>query len=153
MTRIVARTAGAVALSAALAFVFAPASRAGGPHGPARGLEPAVEALDLDGETRGKAFALIDAARPRSRELHESLRGAREELRALLEQPEASEAAVLAQVDAIGALRTELEKHDVRTLVQVRALLSPEQRAALAEAMQRHPHRGHGRHDGGRRVL
>jgi Spy/CpxP family protein refolding chaperone len=152
MTRTMARYASTATLAAALAFAPASASLAEESLGTGRNLERAVEALDLDGDTRGRVFALIDAARPKGRELHESLRGARDELRTLLGGAEVSEEAVIAQIDEIGARRTDLEKHEVRTLIQVRALLSPEQRVALSEAMRKHRH-GHGRHDGGRRVL
>jgi Spy/CpxP family protein refolding chaperone len=149
MTVSLARSAGLAALSLALGLGYAPASTAKGPMGP--GVERAVEALDLDAETRKQALAVIDAARPTGRELRESLRSAHEELRSLLDQPDPAEDAVLALADRIGTLRTELQKHDLRTLLQVRATLSPEQREQLAEEIRKHPHGP--RHGRGPRVL
>jgi Spy/CpxP family protein refolding chaperone len=48
-----------------------------------------------------------------------------------LEQEDPDEAAVMEQAEAIGALRTESRKQGLRTLLDVRALLTPEQRDDL----------------------
>lgn len=112
----------------------------GGGHG-AR-LERALETLELDEAKRTELFGVIDAARPAGRQLRERMRTAHEEMRALLEDPGASEEAVLAKADAVGALQTELRKHELRTLLQVRARLSAEQQTQLAEAMGRRQCRG-----------
>jgi Spy/CpxP family protein refolding chaperone len=133
------------ALAAAVGVAFAAHAGAKGPgefgHGRPGGhgarLEHALESLDLDAAKRTELFGVIDAARPASRELREKMRAAHEELRALLGDASAGEDAVLAKADAIGALRTELEKQELRTLLQVRARLSAEQQAQLAEAMSR----------------
>jgi len=140
--------AGLTAGSLALCFAFATPSEArrSGSHGPR--LERAIERLDLDADTRAQAYAVIDAARPASRELRASLRAAYEEMRTLMEQPQPSEEAVLAAVEEIGGLKPELRMHDVRTLLQVGALLTPEQ----AEKLRSKLHRGHkGRHGHGDR--
>lgn len=115
----------------------------GGHGGKGARLERAVEQLELDEARRAEVFAVIDGARAEKRALRERIRTAHQEMKALLEDRGASEEAVLAKADAIGALRTELQKHELRTLLAVRARLSPEQQAQLAEAMQK-------RHCGGR---
>jgi len=142
----------AVALAAALGLGLATSSWAKGPGGPGdhRGpgprLERALEKLELDEAKRAEVFGVIDAARPAGRELRERMRTAHEEMRALLEDAGAGEEAVLAKADAIGALHTELRKHELRTLLQVRARLSAEQQAQLTEAMGKR-HCGGGRHE------
>jgi Spy/CpxP family protein refolding chaperone len=50
----------------------------------------------------------------------------------------------MAQADAVGAAMTEHRKHELRTLIRVRALLTPEDRAELTELMLHH-RRGRGR--------
>jgi Spy/CpxP family protein refolding chaperone len=90
---------------------------------------------------------VIDAARPAGRELREKIRAAHEEMRALMADPSAGEEAVLAKADTIGALHTELRKHELRTLLQVRARLSAEQQAQLTEAMGKKHCRGGSRHE------
>lgn len=108
----------------------------GGPRGDGARLERAVEQLELDEARRSEVFGVIDAARPGQRELRERMRKAHEEMRTLLEGS-AAEDAVLAKADEIGALQTELRKHELRTLLQVRARLSAEQQAQLAEALSK----------------
>lgn len=133
------------ALAAAVGLAFAanagakgPGERGhGGPGGAGARLERALESLDLDAGKRSEVFGVIDAARPASRELREKVRTAGAEMRALLADASAGEEAVLAKADAIGALRTELQKHELRTLLQVRARLSADEQAQLAEAMSR----------------
>jgi Spy/CpxP family protein refolding chaperone len=53
-----------------------------------------------------------------------------------LEHENPDEAAVMAQADAIGALKTEAQKHRLRTMLQVRALLTPEQRTKLLDMLR-----------------
>jgi Spy/CpxP family protein refolding chaperone len=136
----------AAVLAVAVGIGLATSSWARGPGHGGKGarLERALESLELDEAKRAEVFGVIDAARPAGREIRERTRAAHQEMRALLESPDASEEAVLAKADAIGALHTELRKQELRTLLQVRALLSPEQQAQLAEAMAKR-HCGGGR--------
>lgn len=142
----------AMAFAVAAALGLATSSWAKGPggpggfDGPGARLERALESLALDEAKRSEVFGVIDAARPAGRELRERLRTAHEEMRALLADANAGEEAVLAKADAIGALHTELRKHELRTLLQVRGRLSAEQQAQLAEAMGKR-HCGGGRHE------
>jgi Spy/CpxP family protein refolding chaperone len=140
MTRKLSLSA-AAAIAVAVGVGLAADAWAKGPgrfgHGAGARLERAVEKLELDEAKRAEVFAVIDAARPAGRALREKMRAAHEEMRALLEDASAGEEAVLAKADAVGALRTELAKHELRTLIQVRTRLSAEQQAQLAEAMSR----------------
>ena len=132
----------AAALLAALAL--APAfSQAGGPYGSGhhrmRGearLEKHLEALGLEPAQNEKVRAILDASKQAREAQHEQMRAAHEEMRALLDQETPDEVAVMAQADRMGALKTEGHKAMLRTLLAVRAELTPEQRAALKEKMK-----------------
>ncbi len=143
------RTSGRIALAAGLTLGlgFATPSLAvskGGFGGPS--LERAIDRLELDEAQRAEVFSVIDAARPACRDLRAQIRAAHQELRTMLADPRVDEAIVLAQADAIGALRTELSKHRLSTLIQVREQLSPEQQEKLADAMKKRHGRRHGQH-------
>jgi Spy/CpxP family protein refolding chaperone len=111
------------------------AKRLGRGPDPVSRLEAQVEALELDEESRTAIYGILDEARAVRRELRSQVREAREGLHSLLEQEEPDEAAVLEQADVIGTLQTQLRKQGLSTLLQVRALLTPEQRESLREAM------------------
>jgi periplasmic protein CpxP/Spy len=118
-------------------------------HGGGHGMERAIERLDLDADTQARFDAVFDAARPAQRDLGRSLRTQAEELRALMADPAATEAAVVAKVDAMSKLSAEMRKQEIRTAFQVRALLTPEQRSQLAEKMEKRGRSGarcEGRH-------
>ncbi len=110
------------------------------PHG--LRLERFVEELGLDAQTLAQVDAIIDASRTKKRTLRRQLREARRQMRSLLEAEEPQEAELLEQADRIGSLRTELRKEQLKTMLRVRALLSPEQRAALLERLNKGPRRG-----------
>jgi Spy/CpxP family protein refolding chaperone len=114
------------------------------PHGPpheAR-LEHLVESIGLDEKTLTEVYKVIDASKAEHRELRRKLREVHDRMHSLLEQKEPDEAAVMAQADTIGALETEIQKQRLRTVLQVRALLTPEQRAKLLELLR--ARRSHG---------
>jgi Spy/CpxP family protein refolding chaperone len=114
-----------------------------GPHG--HFFERQLDALGLPAETRAKVQAVLDQSRTAGSELHEQIRAAHESMQALLEKDPVDEAAVMAQADALGALTNQARKQRLATLIQVRNLLTPEQRAQLEKQMQEHrEHRWHG---------
>jgi Spy/CpxP family protein refolding chaperone len=131
--------------SAALALVVAlglgSVGFARGPGHDGRWLEQAIDQLGLDAETRTAVFGAIDAARPAARELRGQIRTAHDELRSLLDAPEPDAEQVMAQVEKVGALSTDLRKQHLRTLLQVKAILGPEQSQKLDEVL----HQGHER--------
>ncbi len=125
---------------AALAIGAAGASADDGPrrgrpsHGPPpieRVLERHSERLGLDAETREKIRAIAREGREAGEPRRDELRALKRELRALLSREEPDEAAVLDQAEAIGRVETELQKQRLRTMLAIRALLSPEQRREL----------------------
>ncbi len=56
----------------------------------------------------------------------------------MLQKENPTEAQVLAQSEVIGGLETKQHKQALHTLLTVRALLTPEQRVSLREAMRPH---------------
>jgi Spy/CpxP family protein refolding chaperone len=112
--------------------------RHGGPHrgkGPSidRLLERNAERLGLDEEKQAEIRAASKAARVRNKPLREQLDRLHDEMRELLNQLEPDEAAVLSKADQIGALKTELRKQQLRSMLEIRAMLTPEQRAELVK--------------------
>jgi Spy/CpxP family protein refolding chaperone len=126
-TLVVLLLMGLVALPALTA---AARGRHGGSYG-LRGLERGVERLELTDEVRAQVDAIFEQARPDERELRGRMRDAHEQMRALLEQDAPDEQAVFAQADALGQLHAEAHKLKLRTLLQIRPLLTEEQRAEL----------------------
>jgi len=94
-------------------------------------LEGRVSGLDVDDLIREACYAEIDSGRQSQRAAREQLLAAHEEMRALLEQPEPSELAVLAQADQIAVLLAETRKAELRTLLRVLSLLDDAARAEL----------------------
>ena len=102
-------------------------------HGPERFLEEHAERLDLDEETRAALRAILDGSKSSAQKPREELHQARRRLHNLLAEETPDEAAVMKQAERIGALETERHKHRLATMMRIRALLTPEQRAELAE--------------------
>lgn len=103
--------------------------------------ERLLEETGLDERTLTEVRQVLDASKSDRQELRRNLREAYAHMRSLLEQPQPDEAAVMAQAEVIGGLQTEARKQRLRTLIQVRALLTPEQRAKLL-ALMRARHQG-----------
>jgi Spy/CpxP family protein refolding chaperone len=99
-------------------------------------LEEKIDALNLDDATRTAIHKAIDEGRDTRDDIRSQLRQAHRDLRAMLRQDNPNEAQVLAQSEVIGGLETEHRKQTLHTLLTVRALLTPEQRASLREAMR-----------------
>lgn len=112
-----------------------------GGHGVAR-LEHRLEKLDLSADVRAKAFAIVDASRSEDRALREQIRAAHEQLRAALEAGTPNADALDAQIEALGALKTQQHKQFLHTLIEVGAVLPDAQRAQWFEP----PHHRGGHH-------
>jgi Spy/CpxP family protein refolding chaperone len=123
--------------------------RGGWPPGHRRGpppidrvLEEHAERLGLDAETRAAIRAIADASRETADAHRARLHELHAEMREILRHDTPDEAAVMRQADAIGAAETEERKHRLRTMLEIRALLTPAQREALVEIHEeRHKHR------------
>jgi Spy/CpxP family protein refolding chaperone len=97
--------------------------------------------LELDAQTRAAAQQVIATARTESEARREELSAARRALHDLLEQDAPAVDAVMAQADAVGALETESHKAKLRTMLELRSLLGPEQWSELKGAL----HHRHGK--------
>jgi len=104
-------------------------------------LERGVATLELEQEKLDAVYQVIDQARGQRRGLDAEIRTAHERMRELLEQDAPSVDAVTAQADSIGELTTAARKVELRALVQVRTLLTPEQWQQL-EKMRGERHHG-----------
>ncbi len=121
-------------------------------------LERHGEALGLDDETKASIERIVGERRARSKSLEETRREAKETLRQLIESDAIDRAAIMRQVDAVGAIELERSRLEAGTILDVRAQLTPEQRALLDERRMsrkaagqhcRHAkHGGHGKHAG-----
>ncbi|GIX48895.1 MAG: hypothetical protein KatS3mg131_3106 [Candidatus Tectimicrobiota bacterium] len=105
---------------------------------PADWLAEHAAQLGVEEETLATLRQLAAAARTREAELRQELHAAYSRLRQLLEQDDPDETEVLRQAEVIGALKLEKWKLRLRTLLRMRALLTPQQRRALVELWQRH---------------
>ena len=121
------------------------------PHRKGAWLQRLTNKLDLDDDTRASVLAVIEAGRERTRDARKELKAAHVQMHGLLQADQSDEAEVLAQVERIGTLRTALNKQRMQTMLRVRALLSPEQRAALLEMFKKRkgPGKRGPRHDAG----
>jgi Spy/CpxP family protein refolding chaperone len=94
-------------------------------------LERDLEKLDLEPTQKEKVDAILTAAKQSRRTGRSELRAAFDQMRTLLEAESPDEAAIMRQADKIGGLKTEEHKAMLRTLLAVRAELTPEQREKL----------------------
>ena len=114
----------------------------GGPHGPGPHwrrppfdavLEREAGRLGLDDAALSRIRAVADAARPESERLAEALHTEQRRLHDLLAADSPDRDAALVQVERAGAARTALEKQRIATMLEIRKLLTPEQRAELVK--------------------
>lgn len=110
--------------------------------GPRRGkrLERMADELGLDAGTKARIRQVFIQTRAEAKPLRQRLRTERRALRRLLRADNATEAAVLAQADKLGALKLQLKKIRLKAMLRVRQLLTPAQRQKLRE-LRRSRHR------------
>ena len=110
-----------------------------GRHGPPpidRILERHAEQLGLSDAVREQVRVVAEAAHAEQQPLDEALAEQREALHELLSQDAPDADAVLRQAELVGAAETEVHKQRLRTLLAVRALLTPEQRRTLVQIFE-----------------
>jgi sugar phosphate isomerase/epimerase len=98
---------------------------------PLERLEGRLESLGLDPQTLETARGLLEQGREERLASRDELRAARDRMHELMREEKPDVDAVMAQGDTIGALQTSAKKARLRTLLAVRALLTPEQWAQL----------------------
>jgi len=129
-------------LSLAMGLALAAAAYARGPGmgmgmgGHAAFLDRQIQQLHLPAQTQSAVDAVIAQSRTQQDALRDQIRAAHDSMKSLLEQDTPDENAVMAQADSIGRLMTQQRKNDLHTVIQVRSLLSPDQRAQLDQQIQ-----------------
>ena len=96
-------------------------------------LERHADRLQLDAATQERIRAMAAASRDQARPLRDQAHRLHDELRALLSSDAPEQAAVLAKADELGRIETELKKQRLRTMLEIRALLTPEQRREMVK--------------------
>jgi protein CpxP len=132
----------------------APRGTAGWHHGPPGPppmdgvLERHADELGLDADTRARIHTLAEHSREAAQPLDDQLRALHDEMHGLLEQESPSPGEVMQQADRIGAAETGLHKQRLQTMLEIRALLTPEQREKLVQIFEARRERwrehGHG---------
>jgi len=119
----------------------------GAPPGPPFSdvLERHADELGLDADTLARIHAIAAKAREAEQPLADQLRSLHEGMHQMLEAEAPKFDDVMQQADRIGALETELRKARLGTMLEIRSLLSPEQRQKLVQLFEaRKQHwRGH----------
>jgi len=89
------------------------------------------EAIGLSDEKREEIQSRLVKAQGRFQEIEKLVRKEQEAMVALLDQEKVDEAAVLKQLDSLGAREREIRREQVALLLSLRNLLTPEQQAQL----------------------
>jgi len=122
----------AVALTlSGVGFAQPPFGPGGSHRDPGTFIEENAEVLDLDDDTLSAIRSIVEESEDRGDQLHSEVRELHKEMKALLSQGTPDEAAVMRQVDAIGAAEVEMQRHRLGTMLKIRALLTPEQREEM----------------------
>jgi Spy/CpxP family protein refolding chaperone len=122
----------------------------GGPEGPARleapGLamgdphrvERMLDSVDATPDQRAQIRQILDAARADLKAQHEAGRKLHEQSQALFGQPTVDAAAAESLRQQMSAQRDQASKRMLQAMLAVSAVLTPEQRKAIAERAARH---------------
>lgn len=94
-------------------------------------IERNAKRLGLSDETVKQMRAIVEMSRTENEKLRKRVEGEQGLLRKMLEQDTPDETAVMAEADKIGALVTEQRKNQLRAVLKIRSMLTPEQRAEL----------------------
>jgi len=92
-----------------------------------------AEALELDDATRVRIESVVEDTRNESEKLRRAERKAARTLRDLLELDEPSEQAVMDQANVVSELEAQQRVLRIRAMLEIRSLMTPEQRSKLAE--------------------
>lgn len=100
-------------------------------------LERSAEQLGLDEATLDRIKTRVYEAEKTGIDLKARLELAKLDLRRALDDDETAKAEVMKRIDDVGRLETELRKHQVGLMIDVRAMLTAEQREALRKMTRR----------------
>ena len=110
-----------------------------GPQGPPpidELLERHAEELGLDAATQAKIRDSAAQARQQAQPTLDELRTLHEGMHQLLVSGSPDSQQVMSQADRIGAVETQLRKQRLATMLEIRALLTPEQRQKLVQIFE-----------------
>ncbi len=115
------------------------------PHGPPNGkgllnstrIEIMAEKLNVDEAVVTKIKNIVYESQAAAIDKKANLQKARLKLKRLMDQVTPDRKAVMAALDRVGQLQTEMRKHRVGMLLDVSALLTPEQRKGFKRLMRR----------------
>ena len=134
----------ALPLALALCTLAATLAHAGpgqrGEHGPGadvRLLERSAEQLGLDEATLARIKDRVYEAEKIGIDLKAQLKLQKLELRRALDDDNHAKADVMKRIEEVGRLETELRKHQIGLMIDVRAMLTAEQRDALRKMTRR----------------
>jgi Spy/CpxP family protein refolding chaperone len=96
-------------------------------------IEENAEALGLDDETITAIRSIVAESKGEGDQFHAKLRELHDEMKTLLSQDSPDESTVMKQIETIGAVETEMQKHRLGTMLEIRALLTPEQREEMTQ--------------------
>lgn len=105
----------------------------GGPKLNLKMLDRVAPRLGLSDEVLAQIKARVYEAEKVSIELKAQLELAKLEMHRALDAESPAKAKVMQHIEAVGTLHTELRKHEVGLMLDVRAMLSPDQRAKLRQ--------------------
>ena len=113
------------------------------PHGPGHRSSSAyseqlLQEIGVDRDTRDQIEAISKSSEVRAKETNMKIRHAQKKMRTLLDQASPNSEKVMQQVETIGALEIEADKHRLMTMLGIRKLLTPEQRISLEELHKDH---------------
>lgn len=104
-----------------------------GPH-----LERMANELQLDPQTKQQIRSVFQNSRAEAKAIRGQLKQARRSMRVLMRQEPVREALVMAKADEMHQLKGKLKKIRLKTKLQVRQLLTPEQRQKMRQLRKKH---------------
>jgi len=107
-------------------------------------VEALASEVGVDQPTLAKIKGLVFAANREAIDLRADVQRERLTLRQLLDDTQPDTKKVLKQVETVGAAETKIRKNRVQLILQVRELLTPEQRKKLQHLVTERMGRGHG---------
>ncbi len=94
-------------------------------------IEENAQELGIAPETVETITKLHEESKEARTALREQISDGRDQIHELLEQDPPDEAAIMNQIEAIGAIEIKLHKERISTMLKVHALLTPEQREGI----------------------
>lgn len=122
--------AGVIFGSLALAAVAVAGPRGGGAM---EHISEMAAEIGLDEAQVSEIESIVSESREEGKAIREQLREAKGEMKSLMEADSPNERAVMAHIDEVGELKTELKKLKVGTMLEIRSIMTPEQFAQFKE--------------------